>query len=196
MTIDSVNEAAGKLIYAQATWTVPTEECSGLYSQADFWVGLGGYYDNEPLMQTGVTTRCFGPIEESDAWWEIATGINIASAPHPLGFVGPGDVIFSSVRYDSGHTYTVTLTAKTNSGVPFITFSKPETSPASGYPRSSEVIVERSAWPVANFGKVAFNDVHYKYAGPDNYRTKVLESPWASVYATLGTWNVQWLPFQ
>jgi hypothetical protein len=160
----AVTGAAGTVTSASGSWTVPTVTGSnGQY--AAFWVGIDGYSSNT-VEQTGILAQVTSNRRTSTtayyAWYEfypLESIIKITTATSPSGApatVKPGDVIYATVTYVSGTTFTLTI----NDITELWTFTT--TGSQSGATESSaEWIVEAPSsmfgvLPLANFGTAYF----------------------------------------
>ncbi len=140
---------------AEASWTVPTANCSGVRGDqyAAFWVGLDGY-SSSTVEQTGTLSDCVGKRPSYYAWYEFYPNpmYEVTSVP-----IVPGDKMSASVVY-SGSKFTVTITNQTT-GKSYSTSAT-----VSGASRSSaEWIVEAPCCtssggilPLADFGTGSF----------------------------------------
>ena len=96
---------------AEGSWVVPTATCSGVKGDqyAAFWVGLDGY-NSDTVEQTGTDSDCDRTSPTYYAWYEFypRASIEITTVP-----IHPGDLIYASVVYNSGESFTVTIYDKT-----------------------------------------------------------------------------------
>jgi len=140
---------------ALGSWTVPTVNCSKTpNTYSSFWVGIDGW-TSPTVEQTGTDSDCNGSSPSYYAWYEFypAASVLISSVP-----VSPGNHISASVTWNSGSSFTVTITNETTGR----SFSK--TGSVSGAARSSaEWIAEAPCCtrrggilPLADFGTVDF----------------------------------------
>ncbi len=140
---------------ALGSWTVPTVNCSKTpNTYSSFWVGIDGW-TSTTVEQTGTDSDCNGSSPSYYAWYEFypAASVLISSVP-----VSPGNHISASVTWNSGSSFTVTITNETTGR----SFSK--TGSVSGAARSSaEWIAEAPCCtrrggilPLADFGIVDF----------------------------------------
>jgi hypothetical protein len=92
---------------ALGSWTVPTVNCSTTpNTYSSFWVGIDGW-TSSTVEQTGTDSDCDGSSPSYYAWYEFypAGSVLISSVP-----VSPGNHISASVTWNSGSSFTVTLT--------------------------------------------------------------------------------------
>jgi len=146
---------------ALGSWVVPTVNCSTTpNTYSSFWVGIDGW-TSSTVEQTGTDSDCSGRTPSYYAWYEFypAASVLISSVP-----VSPGNVISASVKWNSGSSFTLTLTNHTTGK----TFTK--TGNVSGAQRTSaEWIAEAPCCtrrggilPLADFGTV---DLGQDYSG-------------------------------
>jgi hypothetical protein len=142
---------------ALGSWTVPTVNCSKTpNTYSSFWVGIDGW-TSSTVEQTGTDSDCNGSTPSYYAWYEFypAASILISSVP-----VSPGNHISTSVTYNSGTSFTITLTNESTGK----SFSK--TGSVSGAARTSaEWIAEAPCCtrrggilPLSDFGTVDFGE--------------------------------------
>lgn len=142
---------------ALGSWTVPTVNCTKTpNTYSSFWVGIDGW-TSSTVEQTGTDSDCDGKTPSYYAWYEFypAASVLISSVP-----VSPGNHISASVTWNSGSSFTVTLTNETTGK----SYSKKGT--VSGAARTSaEWIAEapcctRSGGilPLSDFGTVDFGE--------------------------------------
>ena len=92
---------------ALGSWTVPSVNCSQTpNTYSSFWVGIDGW-TSSTVEQTGTDSDCDGSSPSYYAWYEFypAGSVLISSVP-----VSPGNHISASVTWNSGSSFTVTLT--------------------------------------------------------------------------------------
>jgi Peptidase A4 family len=92
---------------ALGSWTVPSVNCSTTpNTYSSFWVGIDGW-TSSTVEQTGTDSDCDGSTPHYYAWYEFypAGSVLISSVP-----VSPGNHISASVTWNSGSSFTVTLT--------------------------------------------------------------------------------------
>ena len=146
---------------ALGSWTVPTVNCSKTpNTYSSFWVGIDGW-TSSTVEQTGTDSDCNGSSPSYYAWYEFypAASILISSVP-----VSPGNHISATVTYNSGSSFTITLTNESTGK----SYSK--TGSVSGAARTSaEWIAEAPCCtrrggilPLADFGTV---DLGEDYTG-------------------------------
>jgi hypothetical protein len=142
---------------ALGSWTVPTASCSKTpNTYAAFWVGLDGW-NSDTVEQTGTDSDCDGSSADYYAWYEFypAASVLISSIT-----VHPGDHMSASVTFNSGSSFTLSITDETTGK----SFTK--TGTVSGADRSSaEWIAEAPCCtnrggilPLADFGTVDFGE--------------------------------------
>jgi hypothetical protein len=142
---------------ALGSWTVPTVNCSKTpNTYSSFWVGIDGW-TSSTVEQTGTDSDCDGSSPSYYAWYEFypAGSVLISSVP-----VSPGNHISASVTWNSGSSFTTTITNETTGK----SFSK--TGSVSGAARSSaEWIAEAPCCtrrggilPLSDFGTVDFGE--------------------------------------
>jgi len=96
--------------HALGSWTVPTVNCSKTpNTYSSFWVGIDGW-TSSTVEQTGTDSDCDGSSPSYYAWYEFypAGSVLISSVT-----VSPGNHISASVTYNSGSSFTITLTNET-----------------------------------------------------------------------------------
>jgi len=143
--------------HVSADWIQPTiapGACAKEKLQlAAFFVGIDGYNSNS-VEQIGTDSDCFNGNPIYYAWYEMypapVTVLNCA--------VQGGDSIHADVQYNSGSTFTLTLTVNGNS-----CFSGPVTAPGTPARSSAEFVAEAPGtgnhfWPLANFQHVTFSN--------------------------------------
>jgi hypothetical protein len=140
---------------ALGSWTVPSVNCSKTpNTYSSFWVGIDGW-TSTTVEQTGTDSDCDGRTPSYYAWYEFypAGSVLVSSVP-----VSPGNHMSASVTYNSGSSFTVTITNESTGK----SFSK--TGTVSGAKRNSaEWIAEAPCCtraggilPLADFGTVDF----------------------------------------
>jgi hypothetical protein len=149
---------------ALGSWTVPTVNCSTTpNTYSSFWVGIDGW-TSSTVEQTGTDSDCDGRTPHYYAWYEFypAASVLISSVP-----VSPGNHISATVTWNSGSSFTVTVTNESTGK----SFSK--TGTVRGAARTSaEWIAEAPCCtnaggilPLADFGTVDFGQ---DYTGVSN----------------------------
>ena len=133
------------------TFTQPKVTCTSGDQYSAFWVGLDGY-SSDSVEQTGTEADCAGKTAEYSAWIEMYPADPVTYS----NTVKAGDVITETVT-EASNKYTLTLVDSTEG------WTKTTTKTESGLARSSaEVIAEapysNEVLPLANFGKVTFNN--------------------------------------
>jgi hypothetical protein len=142
---------------ALGSWTIPTATCSKTpNTYSSFWVGLDGW-NSTTVEQTGTDSDCDGTTPDYYAWYEFypAASVLVSSIT-----VRPGDHMSASVTFNSGSSFTLSITDETTGK----SFTK--TGTVSGAERSSaEWIAEAPCCtrrggilPLADFGTVDFGE--------------------------------------
>ncbi|HEV2216153.1 MAG TPA: G1 family glutamic endopeptidase [Candidatus Dormibacteraeota bacterium] len=92
------------------SWTVPTVSATSKATYSSTWIGIDGF-NNSSLIQTGTEQDYFNGSAHYNAWWEI-----LPAAETPIGSitVHPGDKFSASVTRNSGSSWTITISDKTN----------------------------------------------------------------------------------
>lgn len=136
----------------KGSWVVPTATCSRRQTAySSFWVGIDGDGTNS-VEQTGTDSDCSRGTPTYYAWYEMypAFPVNLSNT------VRSGDSMTAEVKYNSGSSFTLTITNNTR-GWTFTTNQS-----LSGAARgSAEWIAEAPSsnsgvLPLANFGTVNF----------------------------------------
>jgi hypothetical protein len=138
---------------AEAYWTVPSIQPSGLPLYSSTWVGVDGA-NNSSLIQTGTDQDTSGGY---DAWWEIipAASVVITGGDGNPAPVLPGDQMLGSVFEASAGTWTIYLQDLTE-GWTFqqdVSYDGPGTS-AEWIEEAPTISDSQSS--LANFGSVGF----------------------------------------
>jgi hypothetical protein len=138
---------------AEAYWTVPSIQPSGLPLYSSTWVGVDGA-NNSSLIQTGTDQDTSGGY---DAWWEIipAASVVITGGDGNPAPVLPGDQMLGSVFEASAGTWTIYLQDLTE-GWTFqqdVSYDGPGTS-AEWIEEAPTISNSQSS--LANFGSVGF----------------------------------------
>jgi hypothetical protein len=142
---------------ALGSWTVPTVTCSKTpNTYSSFWVGIDGW-TSDTVEQTGTDSDCDGSTPHYYAWYEFypAASVLVSSVP-----VSPGNHISATVTWNSGSSFTVTVTNESTGK----SFSK--TGTVRGAARTSaEWIAEAPCCtnaggilPLSDFGTVDFGE--------------------------------------
>jgi Peptidase A4 family len=169
---------------AQASWIVPTVNCTGVSGDeyTALWVGLDGY-NSDSVEQTGTLSDCSGTTPSYYAWFEFY--------PEPMYevpiSVRPGDVISASVVYN-GREFTVTIKDGTKG-----TYST--SARVRGAARSSaEWIVEAPCCtnsggilPLSDFGTALFGSASTGVSGTNDATDSTTSGPIGS----FGTANIE-----
>ena len=140
---------------ALGSWIVPSVNCTTTpNTYSSFWVGIDGW-TSSTVEQTGTDSDCSGRTPSYYAWYEFypAASVLISSVP-----ISPGNHVSATVTWNSGSSFTLTLTNQTTGK----TFTK--TGTVSGAARTSaEWIAEAPCCtrrggilPLADFGTVDF----------------------------------------
>lgn len=149
---------------ALGSWTVPTVNCSKTpNTYSSFWVGIDGW-TSDTVEQTGTDSDCDGKTPSYYAWYEFypAASVLISSVP-----VSPGNHVSASVTYNSGSSFTITITNETTGK----SYSK--TGSVSGAERTSaEWIAEAPCCtrrggilPLSDFGTVDLGEDYTDVSG-------------------------------
>jgi hypothetical protein len=140
---------------ADATWWQPAGDCTSTKTAAaSFWVGLGNYSDaSGPVEQAGTDTDCSGGSPVYYAWYATSFASQVTFG----GAISPGDLMAADVVCYSGNC-TLSVEDRTAGWTASVT------TPLSGTPSSSEVVVSRAksgTVPLTNFGIADFNGMAF-----------------------------------
>jgi len=141
---------------------------NGFTGDVSAWVGIDGY-STGTVEQTGVSGSCDPTTGAASyyAWWEMYPR---ASTIIKTMTVNPGDSITASVMYNSGGSFTISISDTTNSQ----SFTTTVHAPVGGHNvaqrSSAEWVVERAATiykgyltilPLATFTSIIFNEATF-----------------------------------
>jgi Peptidase A4 family len=142
---------------ALGSWVIPTVNCTKTPNTfSSFWVGIDGWNSNT-VEQTGTDSDCNGKTPSYYAWYEFFPAASVVISTVP---VSPGNKMSASVTWNSGTTFTLSITNESTGK----SFSK--SGSVSGAVRTSaEWIAEAPCCtrrggilPLADFGTVSFGD--------------------------------------
>lgn len=94
-----------------ARWNVPTiSSASPMPAYSSDWIGIGGYYGDNTLIQTGTEQGISsGGSTTYDAWYEL-----IPAAEVVVFAVSPGDLMTASIQYQGSNSWSVSTQDVTN----------------------------------------------------------------------------------
>lgn len=147
-------DTGGTFTSVSSAWTQPTITCTSTNTYSSFWVGLDGF-NNSALEQTGTEADCISGSAHYGAWWEV---LPASESAYSGVTVKGGDHMSASVVYNSGTSFTMTLTDSTQGWTKTTTHAG-----SSGFQNTSaEVIAEAtsvggSIARLSKFGTVNFS---------------------------------------